>query len=306
MAQDLSSLYPEVWLPDMLPLLFDRLQMARLVDVIPAGPGTNVVGDTVNVHLAGNFTANDKTLTGDVTVQTASVSQVQVVLNTHKEATFMVYDVEQVKTDKDLKRRFLEPAAIAIGNAMEDALLAEYANFTGTVGGAEIGTYGADIGFNTFPAIKRGFREAKTSGQINLVLSAKDEENLLTLDGNGRNMFVGGGEISGGDTHAELVEGRLGRRHGIDTYVSTRVPETSSSPTQTHNIAFTRDTVALIAARLPEAEVDGVRQMTLEHEGYMFRGTMSYDHDKLGHKLTVDALYGAKTVRAELGFEVRS
>ena len=77
-----------------------------------------------------------------VQLQNPSVSNAQIVLNTHAEATFQIPDVTKVLAVPDLLQLYMNPAVVAIAQKIETDLLGLYASFTANT---PVGTAGTAI-----------------------------------------------------------------------------------------------------------------------------------------------------------------
>ena len=111
---------------DALPVLVGNLVMGNLVNrnyepVLAHG------GDTINVPIPPQMTANNILEGGTVQTQNPSLGNAQIVLNTHAEATFQIPDVTKVLAVPDLLKIYMQPAVAAIAQKVETDLLNLYA-----------------------------------------------------------------------------------------------------------------------------------------------------------------------------------
>src|SRR5271155_461455 len=126
---------------DALPALVGNLVMGNLVNR-DYEPVLAQAGDTVNVPIAPNLVANNIAEGGAVQPQNPSLTNAQIVLNTHVEATFLIPDVTKVLAVPDLLRVYMQPAVAAIAERIESDLLNLYAGFTSNTA---VGTAGVTI-----------------------------------------------------------------------------------------------------------------------------------------------------------------
>ncbi|MGH9455442.1 MAG: P22 phage major capsid protein family protein, partial [Terriglobia bacterium] len=112
-----------------LPALMGNLVMGRLVNR-DYEPTLAQAGDTVNVPIPPTMTANNIAEAGTVTTQSPSLGNAQIVLNSHKEATFQIPDVTKVLAVPDLVKTYMNPAIIALATAIDTDLLSYYPLFT--------------------------------------------------------------------------------------------------------------------------------------------------------------------------------
>src|SRR5207247_6848680 len=87
-------------------------------------------GDTINIPIAADLTANNLAEGQNVTLQNPNLGNAQIVLNTHAEATFQIPDVTRVLAVPDLLSLYMQPAVVAIAQKIETDLLNLYASFT--------------------------------------------------------------------------------------------------------------------------------------------------------------------------------
>src|SRR5579872_955506 len=80
---------------DALPALMSNLVMGNLVNR-DYEPTLAQSGDTVNVPIPAQLTANNIAEGGSVTTQNPNLGNAQIVLNTHAEATFQIPDITKV------------------------------------------------------------------------------------------------------------------------------------------------------------------------------------------------------------------
>src|SRR5690606_17217569 len=132
MANVLSAYVPEIWSRESLEILRETVVMANLVHRDFSREVANF-GDTVNTRKPAKFTAQDKGATSDVTVQDATATNVQVVLDTHKHVSFMIYDIEASKSFMNLVNVYLRPAVLAMANAIDIALFNLYTDVSTSI-----------------------------------------------------------------------------------------------------------------------------------------------------------------------------
>ena len=126
---------------DALPALVGNLVMGNLVNR-DYEPVLAQAGDTVNVPIAPQLVANNIAEGFAVQLQSPSLGNAQIVLNTHAEATFQIPDVTKVLAVPDLLRVYMQPAVAAIAERIESDLLNLYAGFTANT---PLGTAGVPV-----------------------------------------------------------------------------------------------------------------------------------------------------------------
>src|SRR3984957_3740366 len=126
---------------DALPALMGNLVMGNLVNRDYEATLARA-GDTVNVPIPPTLVANNIAEGSTVTLQNPNLGNAQIVLTTHAEATFQIPDVTKVLAVPDLLKLYMQPAVVALAEAIETSLLNLYASFTSNL---PVGTGGTTI-----------------------------------------------------------------------------------------------------------------------------------------------------------------
>ncbi len=282
---------PEVWLNEAITALRSYLNLARTVRR-DMDSSVARYGDTIHIPKTGALSVNDKTTNENVTRQAPDDDEVLVTLDKHKEITFLVEDVARAQAYQDIRGLYIRDAVIAMAEDIESNLAAEYSN----AGDDETfdDTSEATI-VDSMLAVRKFFVDAKAPRLDPKLLYASPSlvNELLATD-----RFTKANEYG---SRSPLVEGALGDIFGINVFESQLVPS-SGSPGTEHNLAYTQDAIALVMRSLPtDGEGEGVMQTvaTDPESGVSMRLTSSYDANALGRQVTLDVLYGIKTVRDE-------
>lgn len=281
-----AAFIPEIWARRALEILQANIVLARLArrhtELEPA-----FKGKTLHVPIPGTFTAQDKAADTPISPQTPTGGgAVSVTLNKHKAVDFLVEDVAEAQASMSLMDTYLEPAVMALVEAIENDLFA--AAVAGA--GAAIGTAGS-----TFTAdLLRQARQTLNDARIPLanryaVLSPKDEMELLSDS-------ALAAYFANADPNA-VREGRLGRLYGFDIFMSQLVPVVVGTPPETQNLAFYRDALVIAFAPLP-VDMPGIKAATLnDPAGIPIRVMAAYDVAYRGVRVGVDVLYGVAVAR---------
>jgi hypothetical protein len=257
-------------------------------------------GDTVNVPIAPQLVANNIAEGGAVQPQNPSLSNAQIVLNTHAEATFQIPDITKVLAVPDLLRVYMQPAVVAIAERIESDLLNLYAGFTAIT---PLGTAGT-------PITEAVLDQAETS-----LFQAKVPVNrpkYLVVDSNTYSQMRQIPRFSEFQTAGEaglrsIIDGTIGKIKDFYVFRSQYVPTTGSSPLNTHNLAFERDAIGLVVRRLPQPlPGTGAIAEYAELGNFGMRVTMSYQPNTLSQQFTVDVLYGCAVLRNNFAVQINS
>lgn len=291
MANTLTAYTPTVWSKMSLAILREKIVIPKLVRV-DFSTDLAQAGDTVNTRKPATLVANDVSSVTGVTVQDVSSTNVPVTLSSHKDATFKISDREATRSFKNLVDEYLDPAMLAIANAVDLSLLGLYTDLTTTVTAASAGSWKTVMGRARTLLNKNKVQEIDRR----LILSDDDDGNLGNLDN--LQQFQ-----QAGDNQA-LREGKIGRLKGFDTYRSTNVVSVGS-PAVRKNIAFHKDCFALVVRQLANAAgiTPGAVQTTSvdPDAGLSIRVTISYNATLLSTQVTCDILYGVKTLDEKRG-----
>lgn len=292
-----TNFIPEIWAQSALEVLRANVVAARLVMTDSQVDGTFRVGDTLNIPFPGTFTANTKTPGDPVALQAPTDGVVSVVLDAHREVSFLVEDIAQAQANQSLMDLYIAAAVPALAEAIESRILALVASAGGT-----FGTYGTAVSAATLLGVRsqQNIARAPQSGRVT-IMSPKDEvallgdEGLATYFANAR--------------PDAIANGSLGQIYGQDLYMSQLVPTVAGTPLQTRNLSFHRNSIVLAMRGLPTPpEGSGARASTVRdpETGLALRVVAAYNPDYLGMQVTVDVLFGVKIARAAHVIEVRS
>lgn len=291
-----SAFIPQIWANKALEILRNKVVLAKLV-TRDTDVATFQVGDTLNIPYPGSMVANDKAINTGVTAQVPTSTTTSVVLNKHKEATFILEDRVVATANQDVMGRYLDAAVIAIAEQIETDLWATAITATNSVG-----TYGTDISAATVRSARKVLNDNKApqDGRV-LVVSDKDEIALLG-DSTLQSFFA----FAAAGT---VKEGSIGRLYGFDVYQSQLVPATGTSPVNTKNIAFAPGAILLAMRNLPEVPAGEGALSAIANDpvsGLAVRITRAFNANLLAHQVTVDVLYGTVMLRQEKAVLVKA
>ena len=286
-----DSFIPEIWANEAITALRSYLRLAKTVrrdlDSEVASKG-----DTIRIPKTGSLDVNAKTTNTNVTKQAPADDEVVVLLNQHQEVTFLVEDVARAQAYQDVRGLYLKDAMIAMAEKIEGDIAAEYQNagddetFDATSDATKIAS---------MLAARKFFVDAKVPMLEPRYLYAGSD---LVTDLLKCSQFTKANEYG---SAAAIQDGRLGDIFGIPVFES-QIIQPIGSPGVSHNLAYTKDAMALVMRSLPtDGNGEGVAQtvVTDPESGISMRITSSYDANALGRQVTLDVLYGIKTIRPE-------
>lgn len=283
---------PQLWANTALEILRANVVLAKLV-TRDSDVAAFQVGDTLNIPYPGTFVANDKAANTPVTLQVPTSTTTSVVLNKHKEASFLIEDAARALSNQDVMKRFAEACVVPLAEQIESDLLGLYTGFTYTTG---VG--GTDLNAATIRATRKMMNDNKVPrGRRAMVVSDKDEIALL-----------GDAYLASYFAYSQtqaVAEGSIGRLWGFDIYQSQLVP----FAVNTKNLAFDPGAIILAMRGLPDAPAGSGAQTSVVTDpvsGLTLRCTIAYNASNLGVQVTLDVLYGVAKLRNEKAVVVLS
>lgn len=210
-TQDVTAFNPQLWANESLAILEENMVVGQLVHRDFSEVLANY-GDTVNTRRPGTFTALRKDLTDSVTVQDATATNVQVVLNQHVHTSFLIRDGEETKAFKDLIQVYMQPAMLAQAQFVDRILLGQYPRFMNNCYGG-LGQLTGSLGRQYMLGTRQIMNQNKAyEDGRNLVLTPAAEASLLNSD-----LFTAAYAV--GDNGTALARAKLGTKLGFDTYM---------------------------------------------------------------------------------------
>lgn len=220
MANSLDAYIPEVWAQEALMILDSNLLAANLIhrdfeDEIAT------FGDVVNTRRPAQFTAVRKVDGDAVTNQNATATNVAVRLDQNVHTSFIIYDGEQTKSFKSLIAEYLAPAVMSMAQFIDQLILYQMYDFVHT----NVGRLGTDPSSTTLLSLRE---------KLNTNLCPMDNRNLIVTPGAesallGTELFVSAEKV--GDEGTALREGSMGRKYGINCFMSQNAPVVATGST---------------------------------------------------------------------------
>lgn len=269
-----------------LPLLHDNLVFPALTYKDYSGE-FQAKGDTIQVRKPAKFTANE--FTDTITTQNTTEDSVLVKLDKIADVSTVLTAKEMALNIEDFTAQILQPAMMAIAEKINKDGLALYVDITNTTGTA--GTTPSTLADIAAAAKVLNQNKAPMDGRA-AVWDAEALAAFQVLDP------VVHAEKSG--TTAALREGSIGRLLGIDNYMSQAVATTGE---YTANMVFHKNAFAFVNRPLEVAR--GAESYVTSYNGLSIRVTMGYDITHKQQTLSIDCLYGYKTLYPELAVVVK-
>lgn len=215
-ANSVDPFIPELWAQEGLAVLEENMVIGQLIH----RDFENVIqsyGDVVNTRRPGTFTPNRKGVNDDVVTQDVTSTNVAVPLNQHAEVTFMIRDVEQSYSFKDLVAIYLEQAVIAQARLIDQILLGQYSqfytNYLGYPGGITSSTAKDNI---LDVRNKMNINKAYTGGR-NFIWAPTSETAVLKDEG-----FTSAEKV--GDGGLAFQTANIGHKLGFNHFMGQNAP----------------------------------------------------------------------------------
>jgi hypothetical protein len=289
-----TLLTPSVIAQAALATLYENTVMAGLVHRDYEDVFANAVGDTITIRKPAVFVAQEYNRSAGITVQDANEAGIPMTLNHFADVSFSVTSEDLTLKITDFSERLLAPAMEAISQKIDRDILALRTDIVHTVGTTS-GELWSDP--NALIAARRVLSQNKVPfserrAVVGPVMAAEWEKADLLQKANER-----------GDTLG-LQEASLGARlFGFDPYESNNitVPTPGTGiPTTEVGVAFHRTCFAL-AVRPLALPRGAVNAAIANYKGFGLRVIYGYDMDKKQDVVSIDCLYGTKTLDSNRG-----
>ncbi len=278
-----TILTPDIIAREALMVLSNNAVMANLVHRDYSEEFVGAVGDTITIRKPATFVANE--FTGEITVQDAKETGVEVKMDKHLDVSFAVTSKEMALDIADFSKQFIAPAVQAIIDKMDNELIALEAGAVNRVPHASGAITPADM----IAARKYLTQNAAPLADRRFVVGANAEADLLSNE-----LFVSAEKV--GDAGTALREASLGRKFGMDVYVDQNVAHTGE---YTPSIAFHKNALALVTRPLA-LPLGAAKAAVLSHNGFVLRVVYGYDMNKKTDTISIDILCGFKLLDDKL------
>jgi N4-gp56 family major capsid protein len=282
-----ATFIPELWSDEIIAAYKKNLVMANLVSKMSF---KGKKGDTLHIPKPTRGSASAKAASTQVTLQAATESEVQVLVNKHYEYSRLIEDITEAQALASLRQFYTGDAGYALARQVDTDLIqlgrsVQGGNGTATYNKAVIGSDGSTlfIGTNETAIADAGIRrviqtlddqDVPMDGRV-LVIPPVARNSMMGLARFTEQAFVG--EVGGGNT---IRNGEIGNVYGVKVYVSTNCDTANDANAARIALMFHKDAFVL-------AEQMGVRSQT------------QYKQEYLGTLFTSDMLYGVAELRDE-------
>ena len=288
-----ADFIPELWSDEVIAGYKKNLVVGNLVSKI-AHKGKK--GDTIHIPQPTRGSATAKSANTAVAIQSDTHSKVDLSIDKHYEYSVLIEDITEVQALNSLRRFYTDDAGYALATQVDtDLFTLTEALQGGTVGGSNADAWEkAYIGSGTTNYTGNSSNAADiTDAGIRAMILVLDNANVpmdnrsliippvCANDLLGINRFTEQQYIGSGDA---IKTGKIGMIYGIDVYISTNCPTTTTANTATDRVGVLmhKDALAL------------VEQMSV-------RSQTQYKQEYLGDLFTADTIYGVGELRNDAG-----
>ena len=278
---------PEIWSDEVVATYKKNLVLANLIKKISF---KGKKGDTLHIPKPGRGSANAKAAATQVTLNTDTATEINVLIDKHFEYSILIEDIVEAQALASMRQFYTDDAGYALARQVDTSLVqlgraVQGGDGTQAYTGAYIGSNGTTAyvaGSNneaalTDAAIRRSIQrlddnDVPMDGRF-LIVPPSTRNTLMGIARFTEQAFVG--EAGGNNT---IRNGEIGNVYGVPVFVSSNADTTSGSAGARIALLGHRDFAVL-------AEQMAVRTQT------------QYKQEWLGNLFTADTLFGVKELR---------
>ena len=289
-----NNFIPELWSDEVIGAYKSNLVTANLVTKL-SHKGKK--GDTIYIPVPARGAASAKAANTQVTLSAATNTAVTVTINKHYEYSKLIEDIAEVQSLASMRKFYTDDAGFALATQVDTDLVTLWEGFQGgTVAGADAAAWEkaviGSVGTTLYTGNSSNAADITDAGIRAMILKLDNANvpmdnryivmppiaanDLLGINRFTEQQFIGSGEA--------IKTGKIGMIYGVDVYISSNCPTTTTGDTATDRVGclFHKDALVL-------AEQVGVRSQT------------QYKQEYLGDLFTADTLYGVAELRNDAG-----
>ena len=247
-------------------------------------------GNVVKIPYGGALSVHDKAADTVITLQAPDDAVYTLTLNKHKEVSFILEDIAKAFARPDWFSVYAADAMSVLAEQIDADIAALYSGLSQTINAT------AGLSEATFRESRRLLNAAKAPLNDRVAVLHEDAEyEMLGLE-----------KVVNADYAAMLgakaADSLTGRFMGFNVFLDQKITVAGG---QCKNLFFQKNAFVMANRPLPTAPAGmGVNQRVLNEDGIAIRVSMSYDHNYLGAKFTLDTLYGVAELRDSHGVAV--
>ena len=288
-----ANFIPEIWSDETIAAYKSNLVVAPLVTRLNH---KGKKGDTIHIPTPTRGSATSKAANTAVKIQSDTHGTTNLSIDKHYEYSVLIEDITEVQALSSLRKFYTDDAGYALAKQVDTDILTLTEGLQGgTVGGSTTAAWEkAYIGSGTtfYTGNSSNAADITDAGIRAMLLKLDDADvpmdnrsliippvaanDLLGINRFTEQQFIGSGDA--------IKTGKIGQIYGVDVYISSNCPTTTTASTATDRVGVLmhRDALAL-------AEQVGVRSQT------------QYKQEWLGDLFTSDTIYGVGEMRNDAG-----
>ena len=289
-----NNFIPELWSDEVIGAYKSNLVTANLVTKL-SHKGKK--GDTIYIPVPARGAASAKAANTQVVLSAATNTAVTVSINKHYEYSKLIEDIAEVQSLASMRKFYTDDAGFALATQVDTDIVTLWEGFQGgTVAGANAAAWEkaviGSVGTTLYTGNSSNAADITDAGIRAMILKLDNANvpmdnryivmppiaanDLLGINRFTEQQFIGNGEA--------IKTGKIGAIYGVDVYISSNCPTTTTADTATDRVGclFHKDALVL-------AEQVGVRSQT------------QYKQEYLGDLFTADTLYGVAELRNDAG-----
>jgi len=286
-----ANFIPEIWSDETIAAYKSNLVVAPLVTRLNH---KGKKGDTIHIPTPTRGSATSKAANTKVKIQGDTHGTTNLSIDKHYEYSVLIEDITEVQALSSLRKFYTDDAGYALAKQVDTDILDLTEGLQGgTVGGSNAAAWEkAYIGSGTTFYTGNSSNAADITGIRAMLLKLDDADvpmdnrsliippvcanDLLGINRFTEQQFIGSGDA--------IKTGKIGQIYGVDVYISSNCPTTTTADTATDRVG-----VLLHKDALALAEQVGVRSQT------------QYKQEYLGDLFTSDTIYGVGEMRNNAG-----
>jgi N4-gp56 family major capsid protein len=283
-----ANFIPEIWSDEVVATYKKNLVLANLIKKISF---KGKKGDTLHIPKPARGSANAKTASSQVTLNTDTAGIIDVSINNHFEYSILIEDIVEAQALASMRQFYTDDAGYALARQVDTSLIQLGRGVQGGGGtSAYSGAFSGADGTTAYVAASNTGSGALADAAIRRSIQRLDD-NDVPMDGrfllvppSSRNTLMGiarfteqafVGEQGSNNT---IRNGEIGNVYGVPVFVTNNADTTSGSTATKIALLGHRDFAVLV-------EQMGVRTQT------------QYKQEYLGNLFTADTLYGVSELR---------
>jgi len=289
-----ATFIPEIWSDETIAAYKSNLVVANLVTRLNH---KGKKGDTINIPTPVRGSATAKAANTAVKIQSDTHNNTALSINKHYEYSVLIEDITEVQALSSLRKFYTDDAGYSLAKQVDTDLVTLWEGLqAGTVGGSTAAAwekaYIGSTGASFYTGNSSNAADITDAGIRALILKLDDADvpmdnrslvvpPICANDMLGINRFTEQQFIGSGDA---IRTGKIGQIYGVDVFISSNCPTTTTASTATDRVGclMHKDALAL-------AEQVGVRSQT------------QYQQQYLGDLFTSDTIYGVGELRDNAG-----